>query len=208
MLGPDELRSFLDEVSTTGFSGRLYRVVTTSSLLGMTLHATGRPRATRLQPDLLFAGGPRRGGGRFTPIGGPDSLYLASRERTAHAEWSAGLKSLFPGFALPPKTVFMSRAKLTRVLDLTRAETQRLLNTNLTELAQPWKAVTDPPTQRLGKAAFDSGRVSAIRYRSVRDAQGTCVMVFPKRLLETESVSVLDPQQFFSQLSLGGPRPA
>ena len=63
----------------------------------------GLPEVTRIHPHLLFAGCPRRVGGRYTPMEGPDTLYLASSERAANAEWKAGLQALFAGVELPPK---------------------------------------------------------------------------------------------------------
>jgi len=86
-------------------------------------------------PNLLFAGGPRRVGGRYTPMEGPDTLYLASSERAANAEWKAGFQALFPGVEHPPKTVFATKVNLTRVLDLSTDEIQTALRTNSAELA-------------------------------------------------------------------------
>jgi RES domain-containing protein len=106
----------------------------------------GLPEVTRIHPNLLFAGGPRRVGGRYTPMEGPDTLYLASSERAAIAEWKAGLQALFAGVELPPKTVFATEVNLTRVLDLSTDEIQRALRTNSADLAQPWKARNRPVT--------------------------------------------------------------
>ena len=133
---------------------------------------------------------------------GPDTLYLASSERAANAEWKAGLQALFPGLELPPKTVFATEVNLTRVLDLSTDEIQRALRTDSAELAQAWKAHNRPATQRLGLACFESGRFSALRYRSTKAAPSYCLAVFPNRIIPAEYVSVLDPQEFFSQIQL------
>ena len=162
----------------------------------------GLSEVTRIHPHLLFAGGPRRVGGRYTPMEGPDTLYLASSERAANAEWKAGLQALFAGVELPPKTVFATKVNLTRVLDLSTDEIQRALRTNSAELAQPWKARNRPVTQRLGLACFESGRFSALRYRSTKAAPSYCLAVFPSHIDSAEYVSVLDPQEFFSQIPL------
>ena len=143
---------------------------------------------------------PRRVGGRYTPIEGPDTLYLASSERAANAEWKAGLQALFSDVMLPPKTVFATDVNLTRVLDLSTDEIQRTLRTNSAELAQPWKTRNRPVTQTLGLACFESGRFSALRYRSTKAAPSYCLAVFPSRMNPPEYVSVLDPQEFFSQI--------
>jgi hypothetical protein len=136
----------------------------------------------------------------YTPMEGPDTLYLASSERAANAEWKAGLQALFSDVELPPKTVFATDVNLTRVLDLSTDEIQRTLRTNSAELAQPWKTRNRPVTQTLGLACFESGRFSALRYRSTKAAPSYCLAVFPSRMNPPEYVSVLDPQEFFSQI--------
>ena len=75
-----------------------------------------------------------------------DTLYVASSERAANAEWKAGLQALFAGVELPPKTVFATEVNLIRVLDLSTDEIQRALRTNSADLAQPWKARKRPVT--------------------------------------------------------------
>ena len=103
MLAESALRSALDKVTPIKLAGKFWRVVTTSSLLRLVRGENGLPEVTRIHPHLLFAGGPRRVGGRYTPMEGPDTLYLASSERAANAEWKAGLQALFAGVELPPK---------------------------------------------------------------------------------------------------------
>ena len=150
MLAESALGSALDKVTPIKLAGKFWRVVATSSLLGLVRGENGLPEVTRIHPNLLFAGGPRRVGGRYTPMEGPDTLYLASSERAANAEWKAGLQALFSDVMLPPKTVFATEVNLTRVLDLSTDEIQRTLRTNSAELAQPWKARNRPVTQTLG----------------------------------------------------------
>jgi RES domain-containing protein len=202
MLAESALGSALDKVTPIKLAGKFWRVVATSSLLGLVRGENGLPEVTRIYPNLLFAGGPRRVGGRYTPMEGPDTLYLASSERAANAEWKAGLQALFSDVELPPKTVFATEVNLTRVLDLSTDEIQRTLRTNSAELAQPWKARNRPVTQTLGLACFESGRFSALRYRSTKAAPSYCLAVFPNRMDPAEYVSVLDPQEFFSQIQL------
>src|SRR6266481_2497455 len=125
MLAESALRSALDKVTPIKLAGKFWRVVATSLLLGLIRGEDGQPEVTRIHPNLLFAGGPRRVGGRYTPMEGPDMLYLASSERAANAEWKAGLQALFPGVELPPKTVFSTEVNLTRVLDVSTDEIQR-----------------------------------------------------------------------------------
>jgi hypothetical protein len=49
-------------------AGKFWRVVATSSLLGLVRGENALPEVTRVHPNLLFAGGPRRVGGRYTPM--------------------------------------------------------------------------------------------------------------------------------------------
>ena len=100
------------------------------------------------------------------------------------------------------ETVFATKVNLNRVLDISPDEIQRALRTDSAELAQPWKARNRPATQRLGIACFESGRFSALRYRSTKAAPSYCLAVFPNRMNPAEYVSVLDPQEFFSQIQL------
>jgi hypothetical protein len=211
-----DLEAALNGIPPKKISDRLVRIVTTSTLLGMVSGTV-----TRTRPDLLFAGGPRLVGGRFTPIGGPEALYVASSEATARAEWENGLMRLYPGVAIPPKTVFYVDVELVRILDVTLAKNQSLLGTDSKEfriltrrvgasrcprrgaasrLISEWKRPTLPPTQRLGVAVYQCNCFSAIRYRSSRAKRGYCLAIFPDRLSRTEeSVRVSDPMGNFSQ---------
>jgi hypothetical protein len=54
------------------------------SRIGLVRGEDRQPEVTRIHPNLLFAAGPRRLGGRYTPIERPDMLYLASSERAAN----------------------------------------------------------------------------------------------------------------------------
>ena len=172
MLAESALGSALDKVTPIKLAGKFWRVVATSSLLGLVRGENGLPEVTRIHPNLLFAGGPRRVGGRYTPMEGPDTLYLASSERAANAEWKAGLQALFSDVMLPPKTVFATEVKLTRVLDLSTDEIQRTLRTNSSELAQPWKARNRPSRKRsaflvLNQAVSPPFVIAALKLRRV-----------------------------------------
>jgi hypothetical protein len=146
MLAESTLRSALDKVTPIKLAGKFWRVVATSSLLGLVRGENGLPEVTRVHPNLLFAGGPRRVGGRYTPMEGPDTLYLASSERAANDEWKAGLQALLPGVEYPPKTVFATKVNLTRVLDLSTDE--------ILERCAP----TQPNWLNRGKLATDQSR--------------------------------------------------
>jgi hypothetical protein len=110
MLAESALGSALDKVTPIKLAGKFWRVVATSSLLGLVRGENGLPEVTRIYPNLLFAGGPRRVGGRYTPMEGPDTLYLASSERAANAEWKAGLQASSPTSSFPRKQYSQQRS--------------------------------------------------------------------------------------------------
>ena len=72
------------------------------------------------------------------------------------------------------------------VLDLTQDHVQDVLGTNLQELTGEWKAMNarglDAPTQRLGRVAFHSGRVQAIRYPSKLQPHRANMLLFKDRI--------------------------
>lgn len=178
--------------------------MTTATLLGMTSTGGARPAVTRLNPNLLYAGRPTSTGARYTPIGGPEALYLGSSERVANAEWSSALRELFPRMPLPPKTVFQVDTILKRVLDLSVEAIQTSLGTNDAELNGPWRSVVDPPTHILGLEVHRCGLFSAIRFRSTKEPRGYCIAIFPDRLVAGERVDVVDPARYFSWSPLVG----
>ena len=155
MLPESALRSALDKVTPIKLAGKFWRVVATSSLLGLVRGENGLPEVTRVHPNLLFAGGPRRVDGRYTPMEGPDTLYLASSERAANAEWKAGLQALFPGVELPPKTVFATEVNLN---PSSGPFDRRDSNSAAHQLSRTGSAVES--SQRLGLACFESGRLA------------------------------------------------
>ena len=80
---------------------------------------------------------PTLNGGRYTPIGGPLTLYVASSEQAANGEWSAGLRALFPDVLLPPKVVFSIDVLFTRLLDLSDERIRSALGTTQADLDAP-----------------------------------------------------------------------
>lgn len=73
-----------------------------------------------------------------------------------------------------------------RVLDLTDERIQEQLGTGLQELTGDWQVLTnrgqDAPTQRLGRAAFDSGRFGAILSPSKLDPEAANLLVLVDRV--------------------------
>lgn len=205
MLPVSELRKILLDIPLASESGLWTRAVRYQLLQKA---PPGFPRDSAPQP--LWPGGPARTGARFTPLGSFGSLYLASDAVTALCEVSA----VFEGagtIRTPPWTVFAVEGFLERVLDLTDSEIQSCLDTSLAELTGDWLLSQDlhqegkgplPPTQLLAKVAYDTGTITAIRYRSTKNIRGGVnLMVFSDRLKpgRPSYLSVYDPSGLLRQ---------
>ncbi len=97
-------------------------------------------------PQPLWGGAAKIAGARFTPKGGFDSLYLASDPVTALTEVSA-LVAL-PGGPVPVRTaplvIVSVDGVVSRVLDLTDADTLAALGTNPQEITGTWVKGSQP----------------------------------------------------------------
>lgn len=153
---------------------------------------------TTSKPEPLWAGGAKAFGGRFTPKGSFDTLYLCSDPETALLEVEAIFKKAkgeVVSGGKNPVTTFEVLGTLTAVLDLTHGDTARDLKTDESELTGHWRTVADPLTHRLGRAAEASGRILAVKSFSAKnEGRGTIVAVFTDRLLRHEPsfVEVVD----------------
>lgn len=68
-----------------------------------------------------------------------------------------------------PHTLIMAELEVPlAVLDLTDETVHTVFETAYQELTGSWLLDDEPATQRLGKAAYDCGRVAAIRYPSAQ----------------------------------------
>ena len=202
MLSEPALHAVLPTLPTCSFEGILYRAVDLEALLGFHQH----PPYT--QPLPLFSEGARQRGARYTPIGGPASLYLASDPQTAYAEanrvhtqaWANGTVN---APALPPTVLICVRVRLESILDITAPSIQQALHTNSQELLRPWRLAQargrSVATQRLGQSAFDCGSIQAIRYPSAQSAGAHCLVVFPTRLTTPAYVETVDPHRNMPQ---------
>ena len=148
-------------------------------------------------------------GARFTPLGGFKSIYLASDPVTALHE----ARAIFGKGTIrtPPWTVFAVEGAMHRVLDLTDADVQKRLGTNRQELTGRWRPMQGkhqigegdlPPTQLLGKAAYEMGTIFGIRYCSAEnDETGVNLVVFADRLTPggPNFLKVFDPSGLLRQ---------
>ncbi len=194
MLTEAVLLTTLPSLPTHAFEGVFYRAIDLEALFGFH-QPTPYP-----QPLPLFSEGARQRGARYTPIGGPASLYLALDPQTAYAEanrvhtqaWRSAPAS---APVLPPTVLISVRARLDSVLDITDAAIQQTLQTTNRELLRPWRLAQARghavATQLLGQAAFDCASIQAIRYPSAQSAGAHCLVVFPERLVTPAYVEIV-----------------
>ena len=144
----------------------------------------GPPPGQTGPPQPLWGGAAKTAGARFTPIGSFDSIYLAHDPVTAFIEVSALI--LLPGGPVPVRTapwvVVSVDGILNNLLDLTDPATLAALGTTAQEMTGTWAATPQPPTQLLGRLAYDSGRMAGIKYASAKHPGGLNVVVFPDRI--------------------------
>ncbi len=66
--------------------------------------------------------------------------------------------------------------------DLTDAATLTALGTTAQEMTGTWVSTSRPPTQLLGRMAYDSDRIAGIKYASAKHPGGLNLVVFPDRV--------------------------
>ncbi len=154
-------------------------------------------------PQPLWGGAAKIAGARFTAAGSFDSIYLAHDPVTAFIEVSALV--LLPGGPVPVRTapwvVISVDGILGNLLDLTNGATLSALGTNEQEMTGAWVATKNPPTQLLGRLAYESGRIAGIKYASAKHPGGLNLVVFPDRIPITANnyLEVYDPHGNLAQ---------
>lgn len=161
-------------------------------------------------PQPLWPGGAFLEGARFTPKGAFGSLYLASEPVTALKEVAAVLDGIGP-VRTRPWVIFAVEGFLDGVLDLTDPSVQRRLGTSVAELTGDWRFSQDlhlngegslPPTQLLGKMAYEAGKFVAIKFHSAKNVREGCgYAVFADRLTPDKAsfLEVYDPYGLIRQ---------
>ena len=200
------LRAALASVPLIEKSGAFHRVVKLEYLLDQL-------RKNR-RLDILEAIGSLRIGGRFNPKGHYEVLYLACDWLTAELEAGAILHpsdASRAGRQGSPIVRGGIEGHVTRVLDLTSTEVQEALGTHEAELTAPWQMIQalgrEAPTQRLGRVAWQSGRIEGLLYLSAKNRpDGQCLAVFPDRLIVPSALVVSDDSGRLAPERL--PRPA
>jgi hypothetical protein len=177
MLTAAKLAAALGIIKLTSTHGPWSRAVGYRHLLRPPPGLTGLP-----QP--LWGGAARLAGARFTPRASFDSIYFAIDPITAFIEVSALLVQ--PGGPVPvrstPWVIVSVDGILNNLLDLTDAANVAALSTTEQEMTGTWVKAAGPPTQMLGRAAYDSCRITGILYRSPKHPDGLNLVAFPDRI--------------------------
>lgn len=166
-------------------------------------HLLGPPPGLTGPPQPLWGGAAKIAGARFTPQGGFDSIYIAHDPITAFIEVSA-LILLRNGpvpFSTPPWVIVTVDGIMNNLLDLTDAATLNALGTTPQEMTGTWVVTPHPPTQLLGRMAYDSGRIAGIKYASAKHPGGVNLVVFPDRIPAAAGsfLQVYDPHRSLDQ---------
>jgi len=180
MLPESELRKQLSTCSLKRVQNRLWREINTEYIL-------------ETKPKPLYSEGPVKSGARFTPKDGFRTLYLTYDRLTASLEIESSFKK-YDGSLIDladrPTTILPIDVDLNSTLDLTDVGILDLLKTNITELTGEWRytqITSVAVTQILGRAAFESEQIKAIKYHSAKDPhRGRCLAVFIDRLVKGE----------------------
>ncbi|HEY6236231.1 MAG TPA: RES family NAD+ phosphorylase [Candidatus Elarobacter sp.] len=125
----------------------------------------------RYADSLLSGEGAKLSSGRFHQKADYPALYFAQSPVTALFEVGMLLGTqcdFVVRRSEPHMLVIVDLAIPSAVLDMTHEDNHLLFETGHQELTGEWLLDAAPATQRLGKAAYESGRVVAIRYPSAR----------------------------------------
>ena len=196
------IAAVLVDLPTIDVAGTLFRAVYLKYLLPID--------GSKPEP-LYFLGS--LAGGRYTPRHGPAGLYLGFDPSTLPAE----LRTVLFDHGRPTKTkehdpvlTVSVRARVSRVLDLTKPSVQRALGLTKAMLLSDWETEMKaylaghgpmPPTQLLALAAHLTGLFAGIKYPSARTSFGKNLVVFPDRLDAAlgDELSVIDSKKRFRQ---------
>jgi len=196
MLPPAALAAALGTIKLASAHGPWSRAVGYRYLLNPPPGLTGPP-----QP--LWGGAAKVVGARFTPRGSFESIYLAHDPITAFIEVSALL--ILPGGPVPvrsaPWVIVSVDGLLKNLLDLTDTSILAALQTTEQEMAGTWVKASNPPTQVLAQAAYDSGRITGIKYGSAKHPGGLNLVVFPDKISVSRGnfLEVYDPHGNLTQ---------
>lgn len=203
MLSEEELAEVLPTLDRITIHGPWMRAV-------LSIHLQSPPPGEPLgsPPQPLWPGGPALNGARFTPKGSFRSIYLASDTTTALNEIHGVFQH--PGMSqisipIPPTTLFTVEGEVPDILDLTNDVIRQALKLTAKEWTASWAIQQEeyqkgqgplPPTQVLGKVAYDSEAICGLKYTSLKNPTGYCIVIFPERI-SFEALKLFDPTGVF-----------
>jgi RES domain-containing protein len=154
--------------------------------------------AARRETEFLSGLGAKMNGGRFTPRGAFETLYVATTAETARIEAESRLTvSGVISSPTKPYVHFMVSGRLQRVLDLTDDSVLRALQTTTDQISTPWVMEQvqgrEALTQLLGRTVHAAARIEAILFASSKDRPyGRCLAIFPDRLRRGSELEIVD----------------
>jgi RES domain-containing protein len=190
VLSEDELRRALRSVPLIGADGPFHRFVD--------LWFVHENLAGNKKTEVLAGLGAKMFGGRFTPRGTFETLYVATTAATARIEAESRITaSGVVDTPSQPYVHFVVRGRLPKVLDLTDAAVLTTLKTTEDAMTGPWIAGQfqghEAPTQVLGRVVHAVRRIEAILFPSSKDRpEGRCLAVLPDRLKRGSSLEIVD----------------
>jgi len=190
VLSENELRRALRRVTLIGADGPFHRFVD--------LWFVHQALAGGKKTEVLAGLGAKMLGGRFTPRGRFETLYVATTAATARIEAESRITaSGVVDTPSKPYVHFVVRGRLQRVLDLTDVGVLATLRTTTDEMTGPWimRQVQggEAPTQILGRVVHGVRRIEAILFPSSKDRpEGRCLAVLPDRLKRGSSLEIVD----------------
>lgn len=190
MLSEDELKRALRRVPLIGAEGPFHRFVD--------LWFVHQNLAGGKKTEVLAGLGAKMLGGRFTPRGTFETLYVATTAATARIEAESRITaSGVVDAPSQPYVHFVVRGRLQKVLDLTDAGVLATLKTTEEEMIGPWILGQvqggEAPTQILGRVVHAVRRIEAIRFPWSKDRpDGRCLAILPDRLKKGSSLEIVD----------------
>jgi len=171
VLSEDELKRALRRVPLIGADGPFHRFVD--------LWFVHQNLAGGKKTEVLAGLGAKMLGGRFTPRGTFETLYVATTAATARIEAESRITaSGVVDAPSKPYVHFVVRGRLQKVLDLTDTAVLATLKTTEDEMTGPWimgqVQGDEAPTQVLGRVVHAVRRIEAISFRPAKtDLTGT-----------------------------------
>lgn len=141
--------------------------------------------------------GARRNGGRFTPIGGPRTVYLSLDRATATAELDAWFAYYsIPDSAFQPRVLAAVAVSASVCLDLCVPETLSEIGLSAAHVAEEWRGIADKGqvafVQTFGRLVYEAG-FEGIRFPSARRENGINLAVFPDNYRQGSHAVMLNP---------------